>query len=99
MAPSAHADVQQPIALPDGVDAGRPLRHLLIRPVPEAVNCPSFQLLHGMPPWPDANRLAHESIREQTRQDGTGRDREAAKFLLRHTTGTNRCAARRAWRG
>jgi hypothetical protein len=34
----------------------------------------------------DANRLAHESIREQTRQGGTRRDRETAMLLVRHMT-------------
>ena len=34
--------------------------------------------------WPDANRLAHEMLREQ--RDGTVRDRVAAKLLLRRTT-------------
>jgi hypothetical protein len=38
------------------------------------------------PPWPEANRLAHEMLREQRRRDGTGRDRMAAKPLLRRTT-------------
>ena len=38
------------------------------------------------PGRPDANGLAHETIREQTRQAGTGRDRETAKPLLGHTT-------------
>jgi hypothetical protein len=33
----------------------------------------------------DANRLAHEIIRDQLRQAGTGRDRETAKLLLKHT--------------
>jgi hypothetical protein len=36
-------------------------------------------------PRPDANRLAHETIREQTRQAGTGQDRETAKPLVKHT--------------
>jgi hypothetical protein len=35
---------------------------------------------------PDAHEVAHETIHEQTRQAGTGRDRETAKLLLRHTT-------------
>jgi hypothetical protein len=35
---------------------------------------------------PDAHQVAHETIHEQTRQAGTGRDRETAKLLLRHTT-------------
>jgi hypothetical protein len=45
--------------------------------------------ISGTPPkplWPDANRLAHEMLREQRRRDGTGRDRVAAKLLLRRTT-------------
>ena len=37
-------------------------------------------------PWPDANQLAHETIRERTTQDPTGQDGETAKLLLRHTT-------------
>jgi hypothetical protein len=32
-------------------------------------------------PSPAANRLAHQSIREQTRQGSTSRDRETAKLL------------------
>jgi len=34
----------------------------------------------------DAHEFAHKTIHEQTRQAGTGRDRETAKLLLRHTT-------------
>jgi hypothetical protein len=48
------------------------------------------QILHDKPPWPDANRLAHETIREQMRQGGAGRDREMPRFLVRHTTANSR---------
>ena len=37
-------------------------------------------------PRPDANRVAHESIREQMKQGGTGWDRGTAKLLLGYTT-------------
>jgi hypothetical protein len=47
-------------------------------------------------PPSDANRLAHESIREQLRQAGTGRDRETAKGLLRHTTADLRLRGEKA---
>jgi hypothetical protein len=33
----------------------------------------------------DANRLAHESIRDQARQGGTRWDRETARLLLKQT--------------
>src|SRR4029453_15844154 len=64
-------------------------------PILEAVAWPGLQLLHSTPPWPDANRLAHETIREQAGQGGTGRDREAAKLLLRHTTADPRLRGRK----
>jgi hypothetical protein len=54
-----------------------------------------LQLLHSTPPWPDANRPAHETIHEQTRQGSTGRDRETAKLLLRHTTADSRLRGRK----
>jgi hypothetical protein len=64
------------------------------RPALETVEWPGRQLLHHKPPWPDANRLAHEIIREQTRQSGTDRDGETAKLLLRPTRGDVSYAAR-----
>jgi hypothetical protein len=50
--PAAHADIQQPVTLPDGVDTGRPPGYLLVRPALEAVKWPGLQLLHGQPPCP-----------------------------------------------
>src|SRR4029453_17701043 len=41
------------------------------RPILEAVEWPGLQPLHSTSPWPDANRLAHETIHEQTRQGRT----------------------------
>jgi hypothetical protein len=67
-----------------------PAGYLLAGPIVEAVEWPGLQPLHSTPPWPDANRLAHETIHEQTRQDSTGRDRETGKLLLRHTTADSR---------
>ena len=64
--------------------------YLLAGPIVEAVEWPRLQLLHSTPPRPDANRLAHETIHEQTRQGSTGRDRETGKLLLRHTTADSR---------
>jgi len=47
----------------------------------------------------DAHGFAHESIREQTRPAGTGRDRDTAKRLLRHTTADLRLRGEKACRG
>jgi hypothetical protein len=49
------------------------------------VEWPGLQILHGKPPWPDANRLAYESIREQTNKVVRAGIGETAKLLLRHT--------------
>jgi hypothetical protein len=51
-----------------------------------ATAAPAAAAGRTLAPWPDANRVAHESIREQTKQGGTGRAREAAKLPLRDTT-------------
>jgi hypothetical protein len=59
---------------------------MLVRPVLEAVQWPALELLHGKPAWPDANPLAHETIREQTREAGTGSRLEDSEALLKHTT-------------
>src|SRR5215204_1099041 len=72
-----------------------PAGSLLVGPILEAVEWPGLQPLHSTPPWPDANRLAHETIHEQTRQGRTGRDRETAKLLLRHTTADSRLPGRK----
>jgi hypothetical protein len=80
-----------------------PAGYLLVGPILEAVEWPGLQPLHSTPPWPDANRLAHETIHERTRQGSTGRDRGTAKLLLRHTTADSRLRGRkgsqrlRAW--
>jgi hypothetical protein len=37
---TAHADIQQPLAVPDGVDAGHPLQYLLVRPILEGWSGP-----------------------------------------------------------
>ena len=50
--PTAHADIQQPVTFPDGVDADRALGYLFVRPVLEAVEWPGLQLLYGQPPCP-----------------------------------------------
>ena len=76
--PAAPAHVQQPVAIPDGVDTGRPLGYLPVRPVLEAVKWPGLQLPHGKGHRPDANRLAHESIREQMTPAATGQRRQRA---------------------
>src|SRR5215208_1041357 len=72
-----------------------PAGYLLAGPILEAVEWPALQLLHSTPPWPDANRLAHQTIHEQTRQGSTDRDRETAKLLLRHTTADPRLRGRK----
>ena len=38
-----------------------------------ATAAPAAAAGRTLAPWPDANRVAHESIREQTKQGGTGR--------------------------
>jgi hypothetical protein len=83
---SSRDGYRPPVAVPDGIDAGRAAGYLLVGPILEAVEWPGRQPLHSTPPWLDANRLAHERIHEQTRQGSTGRDKETAKLLLRHTT-------------
>jgi hypothetical protein len=62
--PTAHADIQKPVALPDGIDAGRAPRYLFVRPVLEAVKWPGLQFLHSNPPRPDANQLVHENSQQ-----------------------------------
>jgi hypothetical protein len=89
--PAAHADIQQPVAIPDGIDAGRPRRYLLVRPVLEAVEWPGLQLLHGSLLGQDANGLAHASIREQMRHGGTGQDRKVAGPKLHGMQGIKLC--------
>ena len=46
---ATHADIQQLVAIPDGVDAGRPLGDLLVGPILEAVEWPGLQLLRRRP--------------------------------------------------
>src|SRR5215217_4550017 len=47
--PAAHADIHQPVTLPDGVDTSGTLGNLIVGPVPEAVTWPCLQLLHRAP--------------------------------------------------
>jgi hypothetical protein len=70
--PSAHSHIDQPVTVPDGVDASGTLGNLIVGPVPEAVKRPDLRLMPFKPHLPDANRLAHNTIGDQLRQTGTG---------------------------
>jgi hypothetical protein len=61
-----------------------------LSPVEVAVPAPPVAAGRTGALWPDDNQFAHETIREQTRQGGTGPDRETRKLLLRHTTADSR---------
>jgi len=54
----------------------------------------SAALILGAPPWPDANRLAHESIRDQMRQ-GRYRQRRRDSEALAQAYRSGLVAARR----
>lgn len=72
--PAAHAHIQQPVAIPDAVDASGTLGNLIVGPVLEAVTWPCLQLLHNKPsrllptsqPVPRAI-LAHPRARSRRR--------------------------------
>jgi hypothetical protein len=94
--PAAHADIYQPITVPDGVDASGTLGNLIVGPVPEAVKRPGLQLMPFKPHLPDANRLAHNTIHDHLRQAGTGKAQSSCSGTQQQTCGD---AARRLWRG
>jgi hypothetical protein len=58
---AAHADIYQPVTVPDGIDASGTPGNLIVGPVPEAVKRPGLQLMPFKPHLPDANRPAHRA--------------------------------------